>query len=272
MKLLFLGDVVGKSGRNVVREQLPPLRTQLKPDFVIINGENASGGNGINQRDCNLLLESGADIITSGNHIWDRNETLPLLDSKIPLLRPHNFPDDAPGSGIKVIESAKGYKLLVMNLQAQLYMSHTLDDPFKAASSILKNYILKRNIDAIFIDFHGEASSEKMAMGHFLDGRVSMVVGTHTHIPTADHQILPKGTAYQTDAGMCGDYHSVIGFHPDVAVKRFIDKRKVYERPSVANGPATMCGTFVKINDKTGLATSIEPIRVGGTLAESLPI
>lgn len=272
MKLLFLGDVVGKCGREIIRNTLPTLKTQLKPDFVIINGENASGGNGINQRDCNLLLESGADIITSGNHIWDRNETIPLLDGKLPLLRPHNFPASAPGTGFKVIESAKGYKLLVINLQAQLFMPQNVDDPFAAADKILEQYILKRNIDAIFLDFHGEASAEKMAMGHHLDGRISMIVGTHTHVPTADSQILPKGTAYQTDAGMCGDYHSVIGFQPDIALKRFVTKRKVFERPTVATGEATLCGTFVKTNDKSGLATAIHAIRVGGTLAESLPI
>lgn len=266
MKLLFLGDVVGKAGMLSIKQHLANLKQSLKPDITVVNGENASDGNGLNPRDHDLLLESGANIITGGNHIWDRIETLPLLEGKKTLLRPENFPTDAPGTGHQLIETARGYRVLVINLQGQLLMSHSLDDPFKAADNILKKYVLKQNVDAILVDFHAEATSEKNAMGHYLDGRASFVIGTHTHIPTADHRILPKGTAYQTDAGMCGDYQSVIGFDIQGSVQRFLQKRKLYEYPKAAKQEASLCGAFVHIDDKTGLAKTIQPIRYGGVL------
>ncbi|MEM7617004.1 MAG: TIGR00282 family metallophosphoesterase [Pseudomonadota bacterium] len=272
MKIIFLGDIVGKTGLEVMQQELPPLKRQLKPDFTIANGENISSGNGISPKSAEQIFNSGVDIITTGNHVWDRIETLSLLESNKPVLRPYNFPVNTPGRGYIEINSGSGEKLLVINLQAQLFMGQNLNDPFSAADEILSSYKLKNNIDAIFVDFHGEATAEKMALGQYLDGRVSAIVGTHTHVPTSDTHILPSGTAYQTDAGMCGDYNSVVGFEPMIAVQRFTTKRKVYERGKPASGAATLCGNFVKINHRTGLASSIEPIRIGGVLPQVLPV
>ncbi len=222
MRILFCGDLVGRSGRDVVIERLPALRRDLGLDLVVVNGENAAGGFGISQKICEELYKAGADCITTGNHVWDQKETISFIGSDPRLLRPINFPAGTPGKGSAIYQTARGKKVLVANIMARLFMD-PLDDPFQAADQLLKAHRLPSprgggNIDAILIDFHGEATSEKMAMGHFLDGKVSLVVGRTPHVPTADHMILAKGTAYQTDAGMCGDYDSVIGMEKAIPV------------------------------------------------------
>jgi metallophosphoesterase (TIGR00282 family) len=269
MRLLFCGDLVGRSGRDVVVERLPGLRRDLALDLVVANGENAAGGFGITQKICDELYKAGVDCITTGNHVWDQKETTGFIGSDPRLLRPINFPAGTPGKGSGIYQTARGKKVLVANVMARLFMD-PLDDPFQAAEQLLRAHKLGGNVDAILIDFHGEATSEKMAMGHFLDGKVSLVVGTHTHVPTADHTILPGGTAYQTDAGMCGDYDSVIGMEKATPIARFTKKMPT-ERLAAAMGPATLCGIFVETDDVTGLARRVEAVRVGGRLSQTLP-
>jgi metallophosphoesterase (TIGR00282 family) len=235
----------------------------------VVNGENAAHGFGITKAICRELFEIGVDVITTGNHIWDQREIIPYLETEPRLLRPLNYPATAPGRGFGVVTDGRGRKILVVNLMARLFME-PLDDPFGMIDVLLKNYPLGGAVQAIIIDFHGEATAEKMAMGHFLDGRVSFVVGTHSHIPTADAQILPLGTAYQTDAGMCGDYNSVIGMVKDVPIHRFIRKTPT-ERMSPAQGAGTLCGVFVETDDDTGLAKSVQPLRIGARLINSVP-
>ncbi|MDY0873256.1 TIGR00282 family metallophosphoesterase [Dongia rigui] len=269
MNLLFLGDLVGRAGRDVVVDNLPKLRRDLAVDFVVANVENAAGGFGITQKLLNELFAAGVDCATTGNHVWDQKETVAFIGSEPRLLRPLNFPQGTPGKGAGVFQTARGKKVVVANLMGRLFMD-PLDDPFAAAEALLKTYRLGGNADAILFDFHGEATSEKMAFGHFLDGRVSFVVGTHTHVPTADHMVLEKGTAYQSDAGMCGDYDSVIGMEKANPVLRFTRKLPT-ERLSPANGAGTMCGVLVETDDATGLARRIAPVRVGGKLEPALP-
>jgi 2',3'-cyclic-nucleotide 2'-phosphodiesterase len=264
MKLLFLGDIVGRSGRDAVEKYLPELTRELGLDFVIINGENAAAGFGITQKICNRFFEIGVDVITGGNHSWDQKEALAFINSEKRLLRPLNFPKGTPGMGANVYQTTAGKKVLVLNVMGRVFMD-ALDDPFAAVEAELSRYNLGASVDVIVVDFHGEATSEKMAMGHFVDGRASLSVGTHSHVPTADAQILPKGTAYQTDAGMCGDYNSVIGMQKEEPLRRFT--RKISGgRFTPAEGEATICGVIVKTDDKTGLALSIEPLRLGGRL------
>jgi hypothetical protein len=236
---------------------------------VVANGENAAGGFGITERIMGELVKAGVDVVTTGNHVWDQKETLSFIGSDPRLLRPINFPVGTPGKGSGVYQTARGKKVLVANIMARLFMD-PLDDPFQAAEQLLRAHKLGGNVDAILIDFHGEATSEKMAMGHYLDGRVSLVVGTHTHVPTADHVVLPGGTAYQTDAGMCGDYDSVIGMEKAAPIARFTRKLPT-ERLAAANGPGTLCGLFVETDDATGLARKVEPVRVGGRLSQAQP-
>jgi metallophosphoesterase (TIGR00282 family) len=274
MRILFCGDLVGRSGRDVVVERLPSLRRDLGLDLVVANGENAAGGFGITQKICDELYKAGVDCITTGNHVWDQKETIAFIGSDPRLLRPINFPAGTPGKGSGVYQTARGKKVLVANLMGRLFMD-PLDDPFQAVDQLLKAHRLpdsrgSGNVDAVLIDFHGEATSEKMAMGHFCDGKVSLVVGTHTHVPTADHMILAKGTAYQTDAGMCGDYDSVIGMEKAIPVARFTRKMPT-ERLSAALGPGTLCGTFIETEDATGLAKRVEPVRLGGKLSQVVP-
>jgi metallophosphoesterase (TIGR00282 family) len=269
MNLLFLGDLVGRAGRDVVVDNLPKLRRDLAVDFVVANVENAAGGFGITQKLLNELFAAGVDCATTGNHVWDQKETVAFIGSEPRLLRPLNFPQGTPGKGAGVFQTGRGKKVVVANLMARLFMD-PLDDPFAAADNLLKTYRLGGNADAILFDFHGEATSEKMAFGHFLDGRVSLVVGTHTHVPTADHMVLEKGTAYQSDAGMCGDYDSVIGMEKANPILRFTRKLPT-ERLSPANGPGTLCGVLVETDDATGLARRIGPVRVGGKLDAALP-
>ena len=269
MRLLFCGDLVGRSGREIVLQQLPELRRRLQLDFVIVNGENAAGGFGITRKICEELYEAGADVVTGGNHSWDQKETLAFIDSEPRLLRPLNFPPGTPGRGAGLFTAGQR-KVLVINVMGRLFMA-PLDDPFQAVEQTLNRYRLGATVDAIVVDIHAEATSEKMAMGHALDGRVSLVVGTHTHVPTADAQVLPGGTAYQTDAGMCGDYNSVIGMDKQVPIQRFTRKLPT-ERLSVAQGPGTLCGVFVETDDRSGLARRVEAVRIGERLQEQIPV
>ena len=273
MRVLLCGDVVGRTGRNVITETMPRLRRELELDVVIVNGENAAAGFGITDKICKELYEVGVDVITTGNHVWDRREIIPYIAEDPRLLRPANFPKGTPGNGSIVFTTAAGRRILVVNLMARLFMD-PLDDPFAAIEAELASHKLgvdpNSAMQAIVVDFHGEATSEKMSMGHALDGRVSLVVGTHSHVPTADAQILPGGTGYQTDAGMCGDYDSVIGMQKEAAIARFVRKMPG-ERLQAAEGPATLCGVVVETDDTTGLARRIAPLRVGGRLAPHWP-
>ena len=267
MRLIFLGDVLGKTGRDAVCEQLPIMRERYKPDVVVVNGENAAHGFGITLDIYTKLREAGADVVTLGNHSFDQREALVFIERESQMIRPLNWPKGCPGNGTAMVETAKGQRVLVMNAMGRVMIEPVLDDPFPAIDHQLEQCRLGRDCDAILIDMHAEASSEKMAMGHFCDGRASLVVGTHTHTPTADHQILPGGTGYMTDAGMCGDYDSVIGMNKDEPLQRFLRKLPV-ERMRPAEGPATVCGVAVETDDKTGLATKISPIRIGGRLSQ----
>ena len=270
MRIGFFGDVVGKTGREVLMERLPGLREQLKLDFVVVNAENAAGGFGITERTANELYDAGADVLTLGNHAWDQSEALSYIEREPRLLRPVNYPEGAaPGRGASLYDLPDGRRSLVINVMLRLFMQQ-LDDPFAAVDHELQSCPLGQVADAILVDMHGEATSEKCAMGVYCDGRASLVVGTHTHVPTADHRILPGGTAYQTDAGMCGDYDSVIGMEKDEPVNRFVTGMRS-GRFQTASGPATACGLFVETDDTSGLATRCEPIRVGGELSEILP-
>ncbi|MGB0696683.1 MAG: TIGR00282 family metallophosphoesterase [Rhodospirillaceae bacterium] len=269
MRILYCGDVVGRTGRTAVMEALPSLREDLGLDAVVVNGENAAHGFGISPKIADEFFEAGCDVLTTGNHAWDQRDIIPHFDAEPRLIRPANFPSQTPGRGHAIIDAGRGRKLLVAQVMGRLFMD-PLDDPFRAVDDLLSTYRLKGGIDAILVDIHGEASSEKMAMGHFCDGRASIVVGSHTHVPSADIQILPGGTAYQSDAGMCGDYDSVIGMKKQAATARFVRKMPG-ERLSPADGPATVCGLFVEIDDATGLATRAEAVRLGGRLAPAMP-
>ncbi|MDI3308991.1 MAG: TIGR00282 family metallophosphoesterase [Acetobacteraceae bacterium] len=271
MRILFLGDVVGRSGRDAVVAALPGLRARLSLDLVVVNGENASHGFGLAPEMARALLAAGADAITLGNHSWDRKEIVPYIESEPRLIRPINYPPGTPGRGAYVAELSGNRRALVVNAMGRLFME-PLDDPFRAVQAELQKHRMGRDgtIQAAVIDIHAEASSEKQAFGHSFDGLVSLVVGTHTHVPTADHQIMPGGTAYLTDAGMCGDYDSVIGMQKSSAALRFW--RKVPgERLAPAEGEATICGIFVETDDATGLARRVEPLRQGGRLSPLMP-
>jgi hypothetical protein len=269
MRLLFLGDVVGRSGRKAVLERLPRLRSQLHLDFVIVNGENAAGGFGITEAITGEILESGADVVTLGNHAFDQRETLVYIARQDRLIRPLNFPAGTPGRGSALVKAQNGAEVLVINALGRVFMTE-LDCPFRAIDREVTSCMLKAGADAIFVDFHAEATSEKQAMAHFLDGRVTAVVGTHTHSPTSDHRVLPGGTAYMSDAGMCGDYNSVLGMDMAEPINRFIT-RIPKDRFEPANGPATLCGLLIEIDGATGLAAAVHPLRDGGVLAPVMP-
>jgi 2',3'-cyclic-nucleotide 2'-phosphodiesterase len=269
MRILFLGDVVGRSGRDAVRAALPGLRAALRADLVVVNAENASHGFGLAPDMARDLFEAGADAITLGNHAWDRKELIPYIAETPRLIRPLNFPPGTPGAGSVVVDLRDGRRVLVVNAMGRLFME-SLDCPFRATAVELSRHRLGGSVAATVIDFHAEATSEKMAFGHSFDGQASLIVGTHTHCPTADHQVLPGGTAYQSDAGMCGDYDSVIGMQKEVAAARFW-RRMPGERLAPAEGEATLCGVFVVTDDATGLALHIEPVRQGGRLSRALP-
>ncbi len=261
MRLLFLGDIVGRSGRNAVCEALPGLIQRHALDFVIINGENSAGGFGITEAILNDLIDAGADCVTLGNHAFDQKETLVYIERQERLIRPLNFPKGTPGRGSALLKAKNGADVLVINAMGRVFMTE-LDCPFRAIDNEITACRLKSEADAIFIDFHAEATSEKQALGHFLDGRVSAVVGTHTHTPTSDYRVLAGGTAFMSDAGMCGDYNSVLGMETDEPVNRFLTKipRGRFE-PSL--GPATISGLAVEIDDNTGLATAVAALRQG---------
>ncbi|MBL4802621.1 MAG: TIGR00282 family metallophosphoesterase [Emcibacter sp.] len=269
MRLLYLGDIVGRAGRALAVEKIPELRKSLKLDIVVINGENAAAGFGITSKICTELFEAGVDVISTGNHIWDQKETKSHISGEPRLIRPLNFPSGTPGRGSVMVQDARGRNVLVMNVMGQVFMN-ALDDPFAAVDAELKKYALGSTVKFILVDIHGEATSEKMAMGHFCDGRASLVVGTHSHVPTADAQILDGGTAYQTDAGMCGDYNSVIGMDKAEPLQRFTRKMST-GRFTPALGEATLCGVYVETDDQTGLAKRIEPLRLGARLHEHIP-
>lgn len=264
MRILFLGDVVGRSGRNAVCEQLPGLRQAYAADFVIVNGENSAGGFGITEQIFMDLRDAGADVVTTGNHVWDQRETLVFITRQPNLLRPLNFPVGTPGNGAGLFKAANGADVLVLNVMGRIFME-ALDDPFQTVDREVIACPLTSGADAIFIDIHAEATSEKQALGAFLDGRVSAIIGTHTHVPTADARVLPKGTAYMTDAGMSGDYNSIIGMEKSEPVQRFTT-RIPSGRFTPALGPATICGALIETNDATGLATKITPFQHGAPL------
>lgn len=269
MRILFVGDVMGRAGREALEKYLPQIKTRLKPDVTIVNGENAAHGRGITEKFCAEFYAIGTDIITTGNHVWDQREILSYIRRDEKLLRPANFPKGTPGNGYGLFEIAGGRRILVVNMMARLFMD-PLDCPFQCMEEILREYRLGQNCQAIFVDFHGETTSEKMSFGHHFSGRVSAVIGTHTHIPTADTHIMTGGTAYMTDAGMTGDYDSVIGMKKETAVTRFTSKL-----PGDHFVPASenmmLCGALVVTDDKTGKALSIEPIRIGDILTETMP-
>jgi calcineurin-like phosphoesterase len=306
VKILFCGDIVGRSGRKAVEKHVPKLKEDLGLDVVIANVDNASGGFGINQNACDALSKIGVDVMTGGDHIWDQKETIGFIDNMPNLLRPLNFPKHTPGNGAFVFTTKNHKKILVVHLLGQVFIKNNLNCPFEVVEDFLKNYELnsppsscyasdldrskqpfgavlpakavapsplnrgnmtssKILVDAIVVDMHAEATSEKMAMGKFLDGKVSMVVGSHTHIPTNDFHIMQNGTAYQTDTGMCGDYNSVIGMQEGIPIKSFLTKRRV-GKMEPANGEATFCALLVEIDDETGMAKKVEAIKLDGTL------
>jgi 2',3'-cyclic-nucleotide 2'-phosphodiesterase len=269
MRILFLGDVVGRPGRAAIIEQLPALRERYALDFVVVNGENAAGGFGITEPILIELLDAGADVVTTGNHVFDQREALVFIERHERLLRPLNFPPGTPGKGAGLFRTKSGADVLVINAQGRVFMAD-LDDPFRAVEREIEACGLKSGADAILIDFHAEATSEKEALGHFVDGRVTAVIGTHTHVPTADEQILIKGTAYISDAGMCGDFDSVLGMDKEEPLQRFLTKIPT-GRFAPSSGEATLCGVAIEVDDRTGLARAIAPLRLGGRLSQTEP-
>ena len=270
MRLLFIGDIVGRAGRKVLLEKLPGLRKRYALDFVIVNGENAAGGFGITEAILNDFLEAGADCVTLGNHAFDQKDALVFIDRQPRLVRPLNLPKGTPGRGAGLYKARNGADVLVINALGRVFMTE-MDCPFRAIDNEITACKLKRDTDVIFVDFHAEATSEKQALAHFVDGRVSAVVGTHTHSPTSDNRVLTGGTAYMSDAGMTGDYDSVLGMDRAEPIHRFLT-RIPNERFTPADGLATLCGAAVDIDDKTGLARSITPVRLGGVLAPTEPL
>jgi len=265
MNILILGDVMGPSGREAIIKKLPNLIKQKKIDFVIVNGENAADtGVGITKKNTEDFFKVGVDVITSGNHIWDEKETMEFITSEERLLRPQNLPEGSPGKGYDIFKSKNNKKIAVINLMGNIFMKKC-DDVFLSAQNFIQNVKLKENADFIVVDMHGEITSEKMAMGYLFDGKATVVVGTHTHVPTSDHRIMEKGTAYQTDIGMCGDYNSVIGMNRDNSLKKFF-KDPSAKRHHPALGEATISGLMIAADDKTGLANKVEPIVLGKSL------
>ena len=265
MNILILGDIVGPSGREAIIKELPNLIKKKKLDFVIVNGENAADpGVGITKKNTEEFFNAGTDVITTGNHVWDQKETLEFITSEKRLLRPENLIEGSPGFGNSIFTSKNNKKVAVINLMGNIFMKKC-EDVFESAKKFIQTVKLKRDADFIVVDMHGEITSEKMAMGYLFDGKATMVVGTHTHVPTSDYRIMEKGTAYQTDLGMCGDYNSVIGMNRDNSLKKFL-KDSSAQKHYPALGKATISGLMVHADDKTGLAKKIEPIIVGGVL------
>ena len=264
MKILFLGDVMGRSGRHSLRDHLPQAITDNNIDFVIANGENAAGGFGITESICNELYSYGVNVITTGNHLWDQKEITNYIDKDQNLLKPYNFAEGSPGLGFNIYELANKEKIAVINIMGNLFM-RSCDNAFFKIEEVLQKIDVK-DLSFIFVDFHAEASSEKMAMGHHLDGRVTAVVGTHTHVPTADATIMEHGTAYQTDAGMCGDYDSVIGTKKQEFVRKFATQDTERKRVPPADGVGTLCGVIIESQHDNFLAKNIQSIRIGGKI------
>ena len=258
MKMLFIGDVVGKSGRRALRRFLPELQDETEADLTVVNAENAAGGFGVTAGVLEELLEqSEIDVLTSGNHIWDKREALDLIQDEPRLLRPHNYPEGTPGSGWTVATASNGVRVGVLNIMGTVFMHPTLDCPFSCANDAIERK--PSDVEVVLVDFHAEATSEKVAMGWYLDGRVSAVVGTHTHVPTADERVLPQGTSHISDVGMTGCYNSVIGMETAGVLKRFVER--VPERFEVASGPASVCGVIIDIDETTGKSRSIARVR-----------
>lgn len=270
MRLLFLGDVMGKTGRSAIAERLPRLRADWGLDFVVVNGENASAGAGLTPEHARLILGAGADCVTLGDHAFDQKDMLAFIEQEPRILRPLNFSKIAPGRGARVFEATQGRKVLVTQVLGQVFMKRPFDDPFSAVETVLKTHSLGGAVQAAILDVHAEATSEKMAMGHWADGQASLVVGTHTHVPTGDAMILEKGTAYLTDAGMCGDYNSVIGMEKLEPLRRFITGM-ASARFEPAGGEATLSGIYVETDDRSGKATRVVMVRQGGRLQASGP-
>ncbi len=269
MRILYIGDIVGRSGRTIVHDRLPGMIDAWKLDCVIVNGENAAGGFGITEAIYNEMLDAGADAVTLGNHAWDQREALVFIERAPRLVRPLNYPRGTPGRGAALIEAKNGARVLVINAMGRIFMD-PLDDPFTLIDREIEACALQSGTDAIVIDFHAEATSEKQAMGHFCDGRASLVVGTHTHVPTADHQVLPGGTAFMSDVGMTGDYNSVIGMSRHEPLQRFV-RRIPAAKFEPALGPATLCALAAEIDAKTGLASRVGAVRIGGRLEAARP-
>ncbi|MCK0142707.1 TIGR00282 family metallophosphoesterase [Aliiroseovarius sp. F20344] len=271
MKILFLGDIMGRAGRRAVAERLKGLREDWKLDFVVANGENATSGHGLNANHAKGLLDAGVDVITLGDHAFDQRDMLTHCEQEKRIIRPLNFAKECPGVGARVFADARGRKVLVTQVLGQVFMKRAFDDPFSAVDIVLKRYTLGGAVQASLVDVHCEATSEKMAIGHWCDGRASVVVGTHTHVPTGDAQILPKGTAYLTDAGMCGDYNSVIGMQKEEPMRRFVTGM-AKGRFTPAEGEATLSGLYIETDDRTGKATRVQMVRNGGRLAQVSPV
>lgn len=270
MKLLFLGDVMGRGGRRAISENLPRLRAEWGLDFIVVNGENATGGMGLNADHARALLQAGADCVTLGDHAFDQKDMLQYIETEPRILRPLNYAKNAPGRGHRVFEATRGRKVLVAQALGQVFMKRPFDDPFSALDGVLRAHPLGGAVQASIVDIHCEATSEKMAVGHFCAGRASLVVGTHTHVPTADAQILPGGTGYLSDAGMCGDYLSVIGMDPAEPMRRFVTGMG-RDRFTPAMGEATLSGVYVETDDRSGQVQRIHMIRQGGRLEQSSP-
>tara|TARA_A100001037_G_scaffold251060_1_gene234370 strand:+ start:438 stop:1235 length:798 start_codon:yes stop_codon:yes gene_type:complete len=265
MKIFFLGDIVGKSGCLSIKKNLKNIVKKNDISFVVVNGENAAdNGLGITEKITNDLFESGVQVITTGNHVWDQKETAKLIENEKRLLRPNNLSSSYPGNGFEIFKINE-FKIGVLNLMGNVFMKKS-EDVFENSTNFLKKYKLKQDFDFLIVDFHGEITSEKMAIGHLFDGKATLVVGTHTHVPTNDARILSNGTAYQTDAGMCGDYNSVIGMDKSNSLNRFMKKNSVKHFPS--NGEASLCGVIVTCNSKNGLAEKVESFIYGGELSK----
>ena len=261
MKIIFIGDIVGKAAREKVKENIGKIKNKFSPDVVIANAVNATGGHGLSKKDAQDLISAGIDVLTLGNHAWDKREMLKFIEECPKIIRALNYPQGVPGKGSYTLELLNGKKIVIVQVMLRLFMGLSIDDPFKSISNFLNSERLGSTCDAILIDVHGEATSEKNAFGHFVDGSVSAVLGTHTHIPTSDNKILPKGTAYQTDVGMTGDYNSVIGMEIENPIHGFTKGYRMEGGFLPANGMISICGALIETDDTTGLAKTILPIK-----------
>ncbi len=266
LNVLFLGDVVGKPGRRVIKDELPKFREEKNIDFVVCNAENAAGGFGLDHKSTRELFEAGVDVITLGDHTWDKHEINSVFEQYSKVLRPLNFPKSAPGKGFAIYTTAEGKRIAVLNIIGRSFMNGAYDCPFQVSRALHKEYRLGEDYDALVIDIHAEATAEAVCLGHIWDGRASLISGSHTHIPTADYRIMPKGTGYQTDAGMCGFYDSSLGSEFKAPLHRFENAGKAMLQ--IASGPGTMCGVMAKVADN-GLCEEITPVRVGGVLHQA---